>query len=173
MSALAEEEEDADTPARDHWSLLSQGAEARVYGLDLCGLPAVAKHRHRKAYRIAALDGRLRRDRTLAEARALAGARRRAPLRVRHAVGRAGRADGEEPQEREGRQRADALVAVERAAQEDLRAGHPSRNMREDGILVCQALGHGDANKRRLINRTLRRAASICAAASQLQPSAS
>ena len=58
MSALAEEEEDADTPARDHWSLLSQGAEARVYGLDLCGLPAVAKHRHRKAYRIAALDGR-------------------------------------------------------------------------------------------------------------------
>ena len=70
MSALAEEEEDADTPARDHWSLLSQGAEARVYGLDLCGLPAVAKHRHRKAYRIAALDGRLRRDRTLAEARA-------------------------------------------------------------------------------------------------------
>ena len=70
MSALAEAEEDADTPARDHWSLLSQGAEARVYGLDLCGLPAVAKHRHRKAYRIAALDGRLRRDRTLAEARA-------------------------------------------------------------------------------------------------------
>ena len=75
MSALAEEEEDADTPARDHWSLLSQGAEARVYGLDLCGLPAVAKHRHRKAYRIAALDGRLRRDRTLAEARALARCR--------------------------------------------------------------------------------------------------
>ena len=64
MSALADEaEEDADTPARDHWSLLSQGAEARVYGLDLCGLPAVAKHRHRKAYRIAALDGRLRRER--------------------------------------------------------------------------------------------------------------
>ena len=48
MSALADEaEEDADTPAQDHWSLLSQGAEARVYGLDLCGLPAVAKHRHR------------------------------------------------------------------------------------------------------------------------------
>ena len=77
MSALAEAEEDADTPARDHWSLLSQGAEARVYGLDLCGLPAVAKHRHRKAYRIAALDGRLRRDRTLAEARALARCRAR------------------------------------------------------------------------------------------------
>ena len=72
MSAL-EAEEDADTPARAHWSLLSQGAAARVYGLDLCGLPAVAKHRHRKAYRIAALDGRLRRDRTLAEARALMG----------------------------------------------------------------------------------------------------
>ena len=57
-------------------------------------------------------------------------------------------------------------------AQEDLRAGPPSRNMREDGILVCQALGHGDANKRRLIRRTRRRAASICAAASQEQPSA-
>jgi TP53 regulating kinase-like protein len=74
MAALAEEE---DAPTRDHWSLLSQGAEARVYSLDLCGFPAVAKHRHHKNYRIAALDTKLRRDRTLGEARALARCRAR------------------------------------------------------------------------------------------------
>ena len=54
------------------WPLLSQGAEARVYELDLCGFPAVAKHRFEKSYRIKEVDARLRKERTLAEARCLA-----------------------------------------------------------------------------------------------------
>jgi len=54
------------------WTTLSQGAEAQVYALDFCGLPAVAKYRFRKSYRPPALDLRLRKERTLAEARILA-----------------------------------------------------------------------------------------------------
>ena len=61
-----------DSPAREDWTLVSQGAEARVYALTCCGMPAVAKHRFRKAYRVPAVDGRLRKERTVAEARCLA-----------------------------------------------------------------------------------------------------
>ena len=63
---------DDDSPVRSDWELLSQGAEARVYALELCGVPCVAKHRFAKKYRIDAIDGRLRKERTLAEARCLA-----------------------------------------------------------------------------------------------------
>jgi TP53 regulating kinase-like protein len=61
-----------DSVAGPGWTLLSQGAEARVYTLTACGVPAVAKHRFRKSYRIEPIDARLRKERTVAEARCLA-----------------------------------------------------------------------------------------------------
>mmetsp|Transcript_22757 Transcript_22757/g.68324 ORF Transcript_22757/g.68324 Transcript_22757/m.68324 type:complete len:237 (+) Transcript_22757:48-758(+) len=63
---------DDDSPVRQYWSAISQGAEARAYALDFCGLPVVAKFRFRKSYRPPALDLRLRKERTVAEARVLA-----------------------------------------------------------------------------------------------------
>lgn len=51
--------------------MISQGAEARVYGVTLFGAAAVAKHRFAKTYRSPSLDKRLRKDRTLAEVRCL------------------------------------------------------------------------------------------------------
>lgn len=57
------------------WQLISQGAEARVFGLELFGMPAVAKHRFSKRYRVAELDERLRRERTVHEVRCVRRAR--------------------------------------------------------------------------------------------------
>eukprot|EP00634_Sargassococcus_sp_CCMP2135_P003324 CAMPEP_0198652222 /NCGR_PEP_ID=MMETSP1467-20131203/6229_1 /TAXON_ID=1462469 /ORGANISM="unid. sp., Strain CCMP2135" /LENGTH=232 /DNA_ID=CAMNT_0044388131 /DNA_START=3 /DNA_END=701 /DNA_ORIENTATION=- len=61
LSAEEEEEE-----------VLSQGAEARVYGVRLFGMRAVAKHRFAKSYRSPALDTRLRKERLATEVRCLA-----------------------------------------------------------------------------------------------------
>ena len=63
---------DEPSPVQPGWELLSQGAEARVYGCTVFGLPAVAKHRFRKTYRHPEIDAKLRKERTLAEARCLA-----------------------------------------------------------------------------------------------------
>ncbi len=51
--------------------LISEGAEAKLYGARLFGIDAVLKHRARKEYRIAELDERLRLQRTRSEARML------------------------------------------------------------------------------------------------------
>ena len=63
---------DEPSPVQPGWELLSQGAEARVYGCTVFGLPAVAKHRFKKTYRHPEIDAKLRKERTLAEARCLA-----------------------------------------------------------------------------------------------------
>ncbi|KAJ8601320.1 hypothetical protein CTAYLR_007220 [Chrysophaeum taylorii] len=59
----------------DCWELVSQGAEARVFALELFGMPAVAKHRFSKRYRAPALDARLRKERTIQEVRCMAKSR--------------------------------------------------------------------------------------------------
>jgi hypothetical protein len=46
-------------PAPAGWQLLSQGAEARVFALTLCGRPAIAKERFKKRYRHPTLDEKL------------------------------------------------------------------------------------------------------------------
>ena len=56
-------------------SLVSQGAEARVFALELFGMAAVAKHRFEKHYRAKALDARLRKERTVTEVRCIARCR--------------------------------------------------------------------------------------------------
>ena len=58
-------------PVRQAKAPISQGAEARAYALHFCGLTAIAKYRFRKSYRPLALDLRLRKERTVAEARVL------------------------------------------------------------------------------------------------------
>jgi TP53 regulating kinase-like protein len=58
------------------WELLSQGAEAKVWGLVLAGRPAVAKERAPKAYRHTELDAKLTPRRVLGEARCLLKCRR-------------------------------------------------------------------------------------------------
>ena len=65
-------DDDDDSPVLDDWVLMSQGAEARVYSLRLCGMEAIAKHRFGKSYRLSVVDLKLRKERTLAEARCLA-----------------------------------------------------------------------------------------------------
>ncbi|KNC48321.1 BUD32 protein kinase [Thecamonas trahens ATCC 50062] len=57
------------------FTLLAQGAEARVYIGRLGGLDALAKHRFVKGYRHKVLDDKLRAAHTVAEARSLARAR--------------------------------------------------------------------------------------------------
>ena len=56
--------------------MLSQGAEARIFALSLCGRPAIAKERFRKRYRHPTLDDKLRSTRCVAEARCLARCRK-------------------------------------------------------------------------------------------------
>eukprot|EP00796_Vickermania_ingenoplastis_P003836 gene3836-2716_t len=53
-------------------ALLSQCAESKVYCCDFYGVPAVCKHRFEKQYRHPKLDFKLRDQRTVREARALA-----------------------------------------------------------------------------------------------------
>ncbi|CCW63410.1 unnamed protein product [Phytomonas sp. EM1] len=55
---------------------ISQCAESKIYMADFYGLPAVCKHRFEKQYRHAKLDKKLREQRTLREARALARCRK-------------------------------------------------------------------------------------------------
>ena len=61
-----------DSPVGPSWVEVSQGAEARVYRLEVFGVAAVAKHRFKKTYRLEAVDLKLRKERTVAEARCLA-----------------------------------------------------------------------------------------------------
>jgi TP53 regulating kinase-like protein len=59
------------------WELLSQGAEAKVWGVGmLCGREAVAKERPAKLYRHPTLDSKLTARRVIAEARTIAKCRR-------------------------------------------------------------------------------------------------
>lgn len=62
-------------PRLPGWRLLSQGAEARVFAIELFGMPAVAKHRFPKRYRVPELDARLRKERTVQEVRCMAKCR--------------------------------------------------------------------------------------------------
>lgn len=61
----------------DHegWELISQGAEARIFALELFQMPAVAKLRFSKLYRVPDLDARLRKERTVQEVRCMAKCR--------------------------------------------------------------------------------------------------
>lgn len=61
---------------REGWSLVKQGAEARVYSTDFLGKPAIAKERFVKAYRVAALDEKLTHRRMAQEVRSMARCRR-------------------------------------------------------------------------------------------------
>ncbi len=58
------------------WELLSQGAEGKVWSLNVAGRPSVVKERSAKAYRHPSLDAQLTKKRVLAEARSLAKCRR-------------------------------------------------------------------------------------------------
>lgn len=53
-------------------AIIAEGAEARVSRADVLGMPAVAKERMRKSYRIERLDSAIRTQRTKDEARAMA-----------------------------------------------------------------------------------------------------
>lgn len=55
--------------------LIFRGAEAEVRRREFLGVPAVAKNRLPKSYRLPVLDARIRRDRTRSEAQLLAQAR--------------------------------------------------------------------------------------------------
>ena len=61
---------------REGWSLVKQGAEARVYGTDFLGKPAIVKERFVKTYRVAALDEKLTHRRMGQEVRSMARCRR-------------------------------------------------------------------------------------------------
>ncbi|KAJ0410328.1 hypothetical protein P43SY_002660 [Pythium insidiosum] len=53
------------------WTLISQGAEARVYETDFCGRPCIVKERIKKAYRLPVLDAKLSHRRLVQEARCI------------------------------------------------------------------------------------------------------
>lgn len=61
---------------REGWSLVKQGAEARVYSTDFLGKPAIVKERFVKTYRVAALDEKLTHRRMGQEVRSMARCRR-------------------------------------------------------------------------------------------------
>lgn len=63
-------------PAPEPERTVSRGAEARLAAVEWLGLEALRKDRDEKAYRPKALDERLRRERTRAEVRLLAEARK-------------------------------------------------------------------------------------------------
>ncbi|KAJ1457060.1 kinase-like domain-containing protein [Pelagophyceae sp. CCMP2097] len=75
MAALVDPPAALDVDALPAWldatQLLSQGAEARVYALDMFGRGCVAKHRFAKTYRMAELDLKLRKERMLQEVRCI------------------------------------------------------------------------------------------------------
>lgn len=62
--------------SREGWSLVKQGAEARVYSTDFLGKPAIVKERFVKSYRVAALDEKLTHRRMGQEVRSMARCRR-------------------------------------------------------------------------------------------------
>ncbi len=56
--------------------LLSQGAEAKVYGTIFLNRPSVCKVRQQKRYRVSELDDRINKQRLLHEARCIAKCKR-------------------------------------------------------------------------------------------------
>lgn len=52
--------------------MISEGAEAKIYEIDLFGAKAIMKRREEKKYRVKELDQKLRKERTKAEARIMA-----------------------------------------------------------------------------------------------------
>ncbi|KAG7394252.1 TP53 regulating kinase [Phytophthora boehmeriae] len=62
--------------AETEWTLISQGAEAKVFETDFCGRPCVVKERIKKSYRLPALDKKLSHRRLVQEARCILKCRR-------------------------------------------------------------------------------------------------
>ena len=67
---------DRSVAVREGWTLVKQGAEARVYAADFFGKPAIVKERFVKGYRVAALDDKLTHRRMGQEVRSMARCRR-------------------------------------------------------------------------------------------------
>ena len=168
MSALAEEEEDADTPARDHGACSRRAPRpASTAWTSAACRPWPSTGTARPTAR--ALDGRLRRDRTLAEARAPRAAarggagRRCCRRRALRALPRARAGpDGPGLRGRELRGLAGppllaALAGCSAGLQATSSTRTPRRGRRQPSTSAGRRLGAGRRTGRTLLERASRR----------------